>query len=110
MRSRKEQRKLRELWDFMIRGSLRIIWKRKESRVGWTSTVLHRYVSSMTAATDSPINTHTHARTHTHPFNGPLSGTIRVSWYQKGKTNLDITEARDSEWQLYASLHLAPDR
>jgi len=22
-----------------------------------------------------------------------------VSWYQKGKTNLDFTEARDSEWQ-----------
>ena len=36
--------------------------------------------------------------THTHPFNGPLSGIIRVSRYQKGKTNLDFTEARDSEW------------
>jgi len=22
-----------------------------------------------------------------------------VTWYQKGKTNLDFTEARDSEWQ-----------
>jgi len=22
-----------------------------------------------------------------------------VSWYQKGKTNLDFTEARDNEWQ-----------
>ena len=37
--------------------------------------------------------------THTHPFNGPLSGTTRVSRYQKGKTNQDFTEARDSEWQ-----------
>jgi len=37
--------------------------------------------------------------THTHPFNGPFSGTTRVSQYQKGKTNLDFTEARDSEWQ-----------
>jgi len=37
--------------------------------------------------------------THTHTFNGPLSGTIRVSQYQNGKTNLDFTEARDSEWQ-----------
>jgi len=26
-------------------------------------------------------------------------GTTRVSQYQKGKTNLDFTEARDSEWQ-----------
>jgi len=32
--------------------------------------------------------------THTHPFNGPLSGTTWVSRYQKGKTNLDFTEAR----------------
>ena len=42
-------------------------------------------------------NTHT----HTHPFNGPFSGTTRVSRYQKGKTNLDFTEARDSEWQWH---------
>jgi len=41
----------------------------------------------------------THTHTHTHPFNGPLSGTTQVSRYQKGKTNLDFTEARDSEWQ-----------
>ena len=35
-------------------------------------------------------DTYTHARTHTHthPFNGPLSGTTRVSQYQKGKTIL----------------------
>jgi len=24
-----------------------------------------------------------------------------VGWYQKGKTNLDFTEARDSEWQWH---------
>ena len=28
-----------------------------------------------------------------------FSGTTRVSRYQKGKTNLDFTEARDSKWQ-----------
>ena len=39
--------------------------------------------------------------THTHPFNGRLSRTTRVSQYQKGKTNLDFTEARDSEWQWH---------
>jgi len=27
--------------------------------------------------------------THTHTFNGPLSGTTRVSRYQKGKTDLE---------------------
>jgi len=41
------------------------------------------------------------AHTHTHPFNGPLSGTTQVSRYQKGKTNLDFTEARDCEWQWH---------
>jgi len=39
--------------------------------------------------------------THTHPFNGPLSATTQVSQYQKGKTNLDFTETRDSEWQWH---------
>ena len=39
--------------------------------------------------------------THTHPFNGPLSGTTQVNQYQKGKTNLDFTETRDSEWQRH---------
>ena len=39
--------------------------------------------------------------THTHPFNGPFSRITRVSRYQKGKTNLDFTEARDSEWQWH---------
>ena len=44
--------------------------------------------------------------THTHPFNGPFSGTTRVSRYQKGKTNLDYTEARDSEWQWHQLGHM----
>ena len=51
-------------------------------------------------------NTHTHTHTHTHPYNGPLSGTTRVSHYQKGKTNLDCTEARDSEWQWHQLGHM----
>ena len=38
-------------------------------------------------------------KTDRHTFNGPFSGTTQVSRYQKGKTNLDFTEARDSEWQ-----------
>jgi len=68
----------------------------------------------------SMLPTFTH--THTHPFNGPLSGTTRVSkyqciseisaytrWYtryQKGKTNLDFTKARDSEWQRHQLGHM----
>ena len=44
--------------------------------------------------------------THTHPFNSPLSRTTWVSWYQKGKTSLDFTEARDSEWQWRQLSHM----
>jgi len=44
--------------------------------------------------------------THTHPFNGPFSGTTQVSQYQKGKTNLDFTVARDSEWQWHQLGHM----
>ena len=47
-----------------------------------------------------------YTHTHTHPFNGPFSGTTQVSRYQKGKTNLDFTEARDSEWQWHQLGHM----
>jgi len=43
---------------------------------------------------------------HTHPFNGPFSGTTHVSRYQKGKTNLDFTEVTDSEWQWHPLGHM----
>jgi len=44
--------------------------------------------------------------THTQPFNSPLSGTTRVSRYQKGKTNLDFTEAWHIEWQWHQLGHM----
>jgi len=47
-----------------------------------------------------------YTHTHTHPFNGPFSGTTQVSQYQKGKTNLDFLEARDSEWQWHQLGHM----
>ena len=40
------------------------------------------------------------------PFNGLFSRTTWVSRYQKGKTNLDLTEARDSEWQWHQLGHM----
>jgi len=59
----------------------------------WTQTMKNGWTE---------INTHT----HTHPFNVPLSRTTRVSQYQKGKTNVDFTEARDSEWQWHQLGHM----
>jgi len=48
----------------------------------------------------------TETYTHKHRFHGPLSGTTQVSGYQKGKTNLDFTGARDSEWQWHQLGHM----
>jgi len=39
---------------------------------------------------------HTHTR-----LTARVSGTTQLSRYQKGKTNLDFTEARDSGWQWH---------
>jgi len=81
------------LWNFICFYTVRFS----------TAVFKHRYKSYRT-------------HTHTQPFNGPFSGTTRVSWYQQGKTNLGLTEARDSEWATmasagpYARLHLASDR
>jgi len=47
---------------------------------------------------------------HTHPFNGPFSRTTWVSRYQKGKTSLDFTGARDSEWQSSAGPYASAPR
>jgi len=52
------------------------------------------YFTSQTTALFTQVN------------NVPLSGTTRVSWYQKGKTSLDVTEARDSEWQWHQLGHM----
>jgi len=51
-------------------------------------------------------HTHAHAHAHTHPFNGPFPGTTWVGRYEKGKTNLDFTEARDSEWKWHQLGHM----
>jgi len=44
--------------------------------------------------------------THTLLFNGPFSGTNRVSQYHKSTANLDFTEARDSKWQWHQLGHM----
>jgi len=59
-----------------------------------TTKPKHRIINSVITQLRMLAHTHT-------PFNDPFSGTTRVGWYQKGKTNLDFTEARDSEWQLH---------
>jgi len=57
-------------------------------------------------ATTSLVVSQLSPTTHTHPFNGPLSGTTRVRRYQKGKTNLDFPEARDNVCQWHQLGHM----
>jgi len=60
--------------------------------------------NSVKALKAPPDTSHTH--THTHTFNGPFSRTTQVGRYQKGKTTLDFTESRDSEWQSHQLGHM----
>ena len=53
-----------------------------------------------------PQRSNTCTHTHTHLFNGPFSRTTRVRRYQKGKTNQDFTESRDSEWLWHQLGHM----
>jgi len=47
------------------------------------------------ANSDKPMPGRSFAPEQQHPFNGLFSRTTWVSWYQKGKTSLDLNEARD---------------
>jgi len=75
-----------------------------------TSRDIHHYqmmtTSPRSTGHQSEMTTDHITHTHTHPFNGPLSGTTQVSRYQKSKTNLDFTGARDSERQWYQLGHM----
>jgi len=105
-------------------------WQRHRRRT--VNTNSHSSTSSFDVPSVSqtlPIYLHycTLCVQHTQPFNGPfnqsikvfysglsnlnhcevpLSGTTRVSRYWKGKTNVDFTEARDSEWQWHQLGHM----
>ena len=63
------------------------------------------FILVMAYTGDPGQHTQSHICTHIH-INSTLSGTTQVSWYQKGKTNLDFTEARDSEWQWHQLGHM----
>jgi len=52
------------------------------------------------------VSIYTILHTYIHSFNDPLSETTRVSQYQKSKTNLDFTGARDSQWQWHQLGHM----
>ena len=68
----------------------------------WTaelSLTKHNVSTTATISWQQAMKQHTR-------LTAPLSGTTRVSRYQKGKTNLDFTEARDSELQWHQLGHM----
>ena len=82
-----------------------VIWYMWEMSITTSQTVrwqIHKFHHT----TMLSVQVHTHTHTHTHPFNGPFSWTTWVGRYQKGKTNVDFTEARDSEWQWHQLGHM----
>ena len=66
----------------------------------WTRRIfLHSMPRRRVLYTKLLWRTHTH--THTHQFNGPLSGTTRVSRYQRGKTK--TVSGSDISWDIRKS-------
>jgi len=63
--------------------------------------ITHKHSKPNADAVLSTSSQYANINTHTRIRNGPFSGTTRLSRYQKGETNLDFTEARDSEWQWH---------
>ena len=61
------------------------------------------HLTMFTAVQKNPDACHPFKHTHTHTR---FPGLPRVSRYQKGKTNLDFTESRDSEWQWHQLGHM----
>ena len=72
----------------------------------WHNNGKTRMLSSTRKAMYTVTDRQTDRRREIDPFNGPLSRTTQASRYQKGKTNLDFTEARDSESQWYQLGHM----
>jgi len=77
------------------------------------STLTEIITNIQTSHLQLRLNIHT----HTHSFNGPFSGTTRVSRYQKGKPiwillEQETVSGSGISWTIgaYASLHLASDR
>jgi len=75
-------------------------WQMKTQHAG-SPDVPNRNKTTFTKLHSKSVSKHMHAHAHTHTHLTALSRTTRVRRYQKGNTNLDFTEARDSEWQWH---------
>jgi len=79
----------------------RVVFIRPMSHLRFYRTILlHECATESCDKMADDATVELHAATLWHK-QGPLSKTTRVRRYQKGKTNLDFTEARDSQWQWH---------
>ena len=80
------------LWPTLTRWL--IDWNRQRSTCGPVPISIHRdrlwFTPESELRSVLTLYMYSLCYTHTHPFNGPFSGTTWVSRYQKGKTNLDL--------------------
>ena len=82
----------------------------KHPRLRPTSSCDHCFATSSSSGASAMClhapDTHTHTHTHTRLTALCPGLPLQVSRYQKGKTNLEFTEARDSEWQWHQLGHM----
>jgi len=84
------------------------------SEVEWSLGKVDKHMMLASGTAQLYTHTHTHGMATaatgptTHPLNGPFSKTTRVSWHQKGITNLVKRLSRcSSSAQLVESVHIA---
>jgi len=77
--------------DFDERDECRLGLRRGDTDRRGELHINHMYILYTLRAKNATVFSY-NSHTHTHPFNGALSGTTRLSRYQKGKTNPDFTE------------------
>ena len=86
--------------DCLQTSLLHYFWQTREE--SFFAAIRTRIHLAALAIKEKSVNraVHTHARTHTHTR---LTAFFRD---QKGKTDVDFTEARDSEWQWHQLGHM----
>ena len=98
-------------WDLAWSWTLKALFSHarftliSEINAGVAQTVFKNVKYTVMVGLFAPREHHTHSRL-TAIFFCCCCCCTQVSRYQKGKTNLDFTEARDSEWQWHQLEHM----
>ena len=97
-----------KIWACFLSGLLICVpWDRFLRQTSTSVSTIRDPEVNITSAYDILSILILYLYTHTHTSLAALfSGTTWVSRYKKGKTSLDITETRDSEWQWHQLGHI----